>query len=502
MQKKRLAANTLSSLILQLTTVICGFILPRFILGRFGSETNGLVNSIMQFLQIIAFLELGVGAVVQSALYKPLAEKANDRISAIVVSANRFFRRLAYTLIMYVAFLMAFFPYIAEQRVEHLSTAVLIAAMSINSFAQYYFGVVDRLLLTADQRGYVQYSAQTITLILNTIASIILIQEGASIQIVKLSTSLIYLLRPIAMRIYVNKRYLLNRSIQFDGEPIKQKWNGIAQHLAAVVLERTDMVVLTAFRPFTDVSIYSVYLLVAYGVKKLFVSLTNGLQAMVGKLWAKQEIDELRRVFGWIEWLVHNGTVFVFGCAGILIVPFVSVYTHGVGDADYNQPVLAALLICAQAAHCLRLSNNIMILAGGHYKQTQKYYLIAALINIIVSLVTVKRWGLNGVAFGSLIAMVYHAIWMSIYNSKNLLKWPLRSIAKQLLADVIILLIGVAVSRLLHIKAVSYGSWLVLALKTVAIWVVVSLLVNYILYRQRVHAILRLGAKALSKLWK
>lgn len=502
MQKKRLATNTLSSLILQITTVICGFILPRLILSHFGSETNGLVNSISQFLQIIAFLELGVGAVVQSALYKPLAEKASDSISAIIVSANRFFRRLAYILLVYVVFLMLSYPYIAEQSVDHLSTAALIAAMSISSFAQYYFGVVDRLLLTADQRGYVQYSAQTITLILNTVASIILIQAGASIQIVKLSTSLIFLLRPIALRVYVNKRYAINRSIQYEGEPIKQKWNGIAQHIAAVVLDRTDMVVLTAFRPFSDVSVYSVYLLVAHGVKQLFMSMTNGLQAMVGRLWAKQDNNELRRVFGWIEWVIHTGTVFVFGCASVLIVPFVTVYTHGIGDANYNQPVLAALLLCAQAASCLRLPNNIMILAGGHYRQTQRYYIIAALMNIIVSVVTVRRWGLNGVAFGSLIAMMYHAVWMSIYNSKNLLKWPLKSIAKQLLADVIIVLIGVAVSRLLHMKAVSYGAWLVLALKTAAIWALVILLVNYILYRQRVLAILRLGAKALSKLRK
>ena len=74
-RKRRLFYNTISSLIFQLTTIICGFILPRLILTAFGSEVNGLVNSIIQFLGIISFLELGVGAVVQSTLYKPLAEK-------------------------------------------------------------------------------------------------------------------------------------------------------------------------------------------------------------------------------------------------------------------------------------------------------------------------------------------------------------------------------------------------------------------------------------------
>ena len=66
----RLAKNTVSALVFQIVTVICGFVLPKAILSYYGSEVNGLVNSIAQFLQVIAFLELGVGAVVQSALYK------------------------------------------------------------------------------------------------------------------------------------------------------------------------------------------------------------------------------------------------------------------------------------------------------------------------------------------------------------------------------------------------------------------------------------------------
>ena len=98
---KKLALNSLTSFIYQILTIICGFILPRLILSHYGSEVNGLTNSIGQFLGIIAFLELGVGAVVQSALYKPLANKDFDSVSKIVVSGNKFFKRLAIILLCY-----------------------------------------------------------------------------------------------------------------------------------------------------------------------------------------------------------------------------------------------------------------------------------------------------------------------------------------------------------------------------------------------------------------
>ena len=104
-RKKRLILNTCSSLIFQVITIVCGFILPRLILEAFGSAVNGLVNSITQFLAIISFLELGVGAVIQSSLYKPLSKKDDVQISKVVVSGQKFFSRLAKILLIYVILL-------------------------------------------------------------------------------------------------------------------------------------------------------------------------------------------------------------------------------------------------------------------------------------------------------------------------------------------------------------------------------------------------------------
>lgn len=201
-RKKKLALNTVTSLALQVVTVISGFIVPRLILGTFGSAVNGLVNSISQFLGVISLLDLGVGAVVQSALYKPLADKDIDAISRIYVSANKFFKRLAMILLVYVAVLMIFYPLLVNHNFSHAYTALLIAAICISSFAQYYFGIVNSLLLSADQKGYIQYTAQIVTIILNTIACAVLIYFGGSIQMVKLTTSLIFLLRPLYLLWY------------------------------------------------------------------------------------------------------------------------------------------------------------------------------------------------------------------------------------------------------------------------------------------------------------
>lgn len=476
--------NSIAPLIYQVATVICGFILPRLILGHFGTEVNGLVNSITQFLGIIAFLELGVGAVVQSSLYKPLADNDNVTVSKVITSADKFFRHLGYILAIYVIVMLFYYPYLVKQNFSFTFTATLIIAISVRSFAQYFFGIVNRLLLLADQKAYIQYIAQTLAVITNTLGCYILIALDCSVQVVYGMTSVIFFLQPLAIHLYIKKHYALNRKIHYDVEPIKQKWNGIAQHIAAVILTGSDTVILTVFSSLVNVSIYAVYYLPMSGSRLIIMSMISGIMALIGNLWAKQDLKELRKVFAWTEWLIHTGTTLIFTLTAVLIVPFVQVYTHGVSDANYIQPLFGVLLVAVNSGHCLRLPYNIMILAAGHYKQTQHNYIIAAVMNIVISIIGVKQFGLIGVTLGTMAAMVYQTVWMAWYNSKNFIQWPMRKFFKQMVVNAVSAVSIFIVTGYFTMTGVSYLEWIVLAIKVTACGIFVAFLVNYIFYKE------------------
>ena len=172
-RKKKLLLNTVSGISLQITTVICGFILPRYTLAYFGSSVNGLVNSITKFLSLITLLDMGVGAVIQSALYKPLAKKDNEQISKIIKSAKKFFRRLAYIFIGYIAVLCFVFPTVINSEYEPWFSASLLVIIAISNLAQYLFGITNELLLNADQKTYIQTSLQICTIMLNTVLAVV-----------------------------------------------------------------------------------------------------------------------------------------------------------------------------------------------------------------------------------------------------------------------------------------------------------------------------------------
>lgn len=502
-RNKKLILNTSTSLLHQLISVICGFILPRVLLTTYGSTVNGLVSSVSQFLGFISLCEMGVGAVVQSALYKPLAEGDAVGISKIAVSSERFFRKIAYILLVYTLVLMFVLPLKTIDDFSYGYTMLLVVVMSISFFAQYYFGMTYRLILTADQLGFLQFIVNSVTLILNTIASVVLANAGASIQVLKLTTSMIFLLQPISLSLIAKRKYKIDRKIELTEEPIKQKWNGLAQHVAAVVLGNTGTVVLTLFSSLNNVSIYAVYNLVVTGVKELIRSLTNGVQAMFGNMLARNEENVLNKAFESFEWLMHTGVTVIFSATALLIVPFVSVYTKGVTDVNYIIPIFAYLLVFATAAYCLRLPYNIMVLSAGHYKQTQSSAIIEAVINIVLSVALVIRFELMGVAIGTLVSMLYRTVYLAWYLRKNIINRKFKHFVKHFVVDVIIVVTIILVYNFANnffvMGETTYFAWVILAVKVGVVCVLITGFINLIFYQKFIIEIVKFFVKKLKR---
>lgn len=481
-RQKKLLINTVVGLGSQVITILCGLVLPAAILRAFGSSANGLVNSIGQFLAFISLCDLGVGAVVQSALYKPLADGDNYAISCIFRSSNRFFKIVGTILIVYVTVLCLIYPSLISEY-GRLYVIMMIVAISINSFSNYYIGITNSLLLQADQKAFIPLGLQAATIILNTISSLILIHFGASLLVIKYVTAAFYLIRPVAMSIYVKKLYHIDKEVKYTQEPIKQKWNGLAQHFSSVIVDHTDTVVLTIFAPLTSVSVYGVYFMVVSSVRNMMFSSLSGVQATMGNMLSHNEKKELYCFFAKTEWLLHTCTVILFTVTGILIVPFITIYTKDVSDVNYNVPFFSFLLVAANAGFVLQFIYKLIVKAAGHYKETQWVAVIEAVINVVVSVVLVIRYGLIGVSIGTILAMGYRLLYHVWYLKNNIIFRSYHHFAKHLMVDGVTVAGIIALSSVITINADSFIKWAGSAAIVSVIAFVVSLGVNYIFYR-------------------
>lgn len=485
-RKKKLAVNSITGLFQQVIAIVCAFIVPRLILRYFGSEVNGLIQSVSQFLSLISLLESGVGQVISANLYEPLAKNDTKKISEIVKASQKFFYTIGIVFAGFTVLLAVIYPYIINSQFDYFYAFFLVLILAMNNFAQYFIGWPYLILIDADQCLYFTKALSIVTVTFSTFVSVVLIKLGFGIHIIKLSVALIYLFQPICMKMYADHKYKIDHNIRVKSDPIKQKWNGLAQHIAFIVATRTDAVVLTFFSSLSNVSIYSVYNMVLVGISGLLSAMTGSIGPFLGNMIANDEIEKLSNSFEYIEWILHNVVVFLYTAAALLIVPFISVYTAGVNDADYIVPVFAFVLTLAYALRELRTPYSSLVFAAGHFKQTQNSSILEALINVVVSIGAVFRFGLVGVAVGTACAMAYRTLYLVIYLSKNIIYRRPSFFCRHLLVDIVAVALSFLLSHsMIHICG-NYFEWIRLSIQISAIIICILIIINFVFYPKQV----------------
>ena len=476
--------NTFSHLLDQAVTAVCGFIVPKLVLESFGSEVNGMVSSITQFLGIIALMESGFGSVAKTAFYKPLSSNDKNGISGIYNATESFFRKIALIFLGYCVLLSFVFPLIKESSFDYFFTMTLVLILGIKSFMQYYFGISYTLLFNADQCGYVSGFLQVAAIILNAVLTVILLNNGAGVHVVKLVSAFVFIIKPIVMNIYGRRKYEIDRKIPKNQNSLSQKWDNFGQSIALYVHTKTDSVLITMFLNFSEVSVYSVYSLVTTSLSAIITAVSSGFVAGLGNMYAKNEKETFNKIFSLYEFVNTTITFVFYTIAFILIIPFVRTYTANITDVDYIRPLFGGILIVSELLYCLRLPYYYMITNARHFKQIKKGAYIEAALNIALSLILINFWGITGLAVGTVVAMLFRTVQIAVYCSKNIINRSFFMVIKRVAVNLVAAVCTVALSKLVTFEVDNFIELFVYAVIIGMIALTVFGAVNLVFYRE------------------
>lgn len=411
--------NIITSVILQIVTILSGFIIPKIILNYFGSNVNGLVSSLNQFLNYICLLEGGITSVIAANLYKPLSVKDNKKISSILKTSQNFYNKIGLIFIVYSIILGIVYPIFKETSFSNIYIFLLTIILAMNLFIQYMFSLSLKTILNADKKSYIVSISQTIFIILNITLGIISVKIYPSIHLLKLITGILYIIQPMVYKHFINKYYIIDKSVSIDNNLIKNRWDGFMINIAYFIHTSTDITILTVLtNNLAFVSIYSIYSLVTNGLKALCNSVFSSINPTIGHAYIKNDKKLLNKKFDMYELITFILVFLFFATAALLITPFVLLYTKNNLDANYNQPILGVLLVLAEAIYLIKTPHLNLSYSANKFKEITPHCFIEAFINIIVSLILVKKAGMIGVAIGTICAMIYRMIYQVNYTSK------------------------------------------------------------------------------------
>ena len=487
--------NMLFSLLQQGVAFICGIIVPRIMLNSYGSEAYGAISSIATFLSYITLIEGGIGAVTRSALYKAFANKSNEQVSAIVTESKRFYRRIAIVFCIYIIIIGLIFKQISHTTVfSYWYSFGLVIVISLSTFAEYFIGISYSLLLQADQVNYINVIFRSITTILNTILIICLTSMKCDILTVKLLSSIVFIIRPVLIALYVKNKYNI-KEVNYEKSFITNKGTAVGQHIAWALHNNTDITVLTIFKDLSTVSVYSVNSMIIGQLQNIINAFTSGMEAVFGSMYANKEQDNLQKTFGYYETLISILSLTLLSAAAVLIVPFVEIYTAGVSDIKYADAIFSTMLIIASMLNCLRSPYGNMVTAAGKFKETNVAAYGEALINITVSILMVLKLGLIGVAIGTIIATLFRFTYYAFYLSKHVLHRKLSLWGKRMLTNFcnffVICYIGNAIVK--RFELFNYIHWVIAAGVITVLSGLITIIFNYCFYHSDVDAIIKKG---------
>lgn len=485
MRSEQAFKNMAANLFLQIVVFISGIILPRFILQAYGSSINGMITSVNQFLTYLGLAEAGVATASVVALYTPLALGRKDEVNSILSAARKFYNRSGVLFLSLTAVLVFIYPFFISGQLDNSLVRWMIVVLAGSTLVDYFFLGKYRVLLMANQEGYVVALIQSVGTVANMVVSIGLIYAGASVLAVKAVATGVYVLRLFLVKAYAKKKY---PDLDFHAQPaegaLKQKNAALFHQVVTIIVNNTDTTILTiclGSRSLLEVSVYGIYMLVVNAVNQLLTSFSNGLTAGFGEVIARREEETLKKSYSDYEYMFFLIFFVVVACMGVLLIPFISVYTIDMKDVQYVRPVIAVLFTLLVFLQNVRIPGLTIICAAGHYKETRYQAGLEAAINIVVSLALVWSMGMTGVLLGTVCSYGYRSFEIILYTNRHLIPGTAKTAFSRIIRNLVVTAVLIAAGIwLIPQNMTSFINWFIYAVAAGVVSVVLIVGVNYI----------------------
>ncbi len=494
-KSQKSALNAISALLNMLITSVIGLVLGKTILNQCGSEYNGLNATVSQIVSTIMVLEGGFTLASNIALFKPFAAHDYETINGILAATKKRFLTvgcIAFGIGLVIAFV---YPLTVSTTMPYIEFVLLMLTVLIPSCFNLGANMKHRVILLTEQKEYIISFFSSITYTLGNVAAIISMNLGASLLIARVIIMVSLLLNYLLIGFYCKIKYPY---VNFKAKPMYEEIKGtksvIALKLTSIVYTTLPIIAISMI-PENGVllaSIYAVYKSIISMVKNCLSSVTNAPRLGFGALLAEGREDDAKRLFGQYELISNISVSVVLGTTCLLIMPFVDIYTQGIGDANYHDILLAAMMLLTVYLEILHIPSGQVIQMSGRFEVSKKIQLVACILLLLTLFVGGAIFGLYGIVASTLIAAAFLAFAEIGYVRCKIFKHTAKEFLKNALSSGVIcgICCFLGLSGIFTLN--NYLEFCLAGAASVAVIAVITLLVYYILNRAQLKAVIKL----------
>ena len=399
--------NSLLGIISYLVIMFVTFISRGIFMTYLGAEYLGVNSLFTNIVSMLSLTELGLGTAVLHLLYKPVADKCEKKISALMNFYKKMYIGISVVIIIMGIVATSFIAKIANTSIISYEVQIYFVLFFLNTGISYLWSYKQNLLF-ADQRN------RFISLI--HMISKVTVNIIQCISLIIFNSFFLYLILQIIGTIlenmfissYVDKNYLFLRkgkNITIDNEDKNVIFSMIrpilVQNFSNFIVSSTDNIIISVIINVYTVGIYSNYILITNTIATLFSQIFSAFTTSFGNLYVSSSKEHSYDIFVQSQFLCYwlvTVSIALFIC---LVNPFISLWLGG----QYTFSMITVFFIGISLyvkiinVPCISIQNAL-----GLHKYDQIEMVLQGGVNFTLSIILVKCYGVLGVVLGTIIS--------------------------------------------------------------------------------------------------
>ncbi len=414
MKAKNSVLNFISSYIFYFIIIILEFFKIKLFIDYLGENVYSLNQVYVNIFTYLNLMEAGMGSALIYRLYKLLNKKDYDKINKLFSGTVSIFRKIA--LIMFILGIgISFFIqiFIKDNNFSIIFLSISFILYILRNLIDYCF-FVPRYIIMADNKTFkinpLVYSFRILT-VLSEIALILLKQNF----IVVLLPSVIFsFIQNFVINKKIKKEYVWLEYKKDDKDySIKNDIKNLFVHkIGNLIFNNVDILLLSKYVGSSVVVIYTAYNLIIKYANDTVKYIYEAIRDAIGNIVATGKENKIKQTISMSVTLYSYISVVIVVVFYFILNRFVGLW---LGDS-YSVSLVTLVLFLLILYHSVNNSvQQIMINTLGIFKETKWYVILIAIVNFVISFLLVKKYGINGVLFGTVVASYAIESWIYSY---------------------------------------------------------------------------------------
>lgn len=394
-----------TGLINKVITLLIPFIVRTIFIRVIGIEYAGLNSLFTSILQVLNLAELGFASAVVYSMYKPIAERDDETICALLNFYRRVYKIVGMIVLIAGVLVLPFIKYfINGDPPEGINLYVVYFIFLFNTSISYLLYGYKTSLLNAYQRTDVINNIGSITTLGLNVAHIIVLLLIPNYYLYIVFLPFFTIINNLIVSWTVDKMFpqykcvgTITAEIRSD---LRRRIAGLAiQRVCVMTRNSLSSIVLSTFISLSVVGIYNNYYMVISAVSGVINIILTSMLAGVGNTIQtqnkKQNFQSMRKFTFLYMWIGAYSAI----CLTAIFQPFMELWV----GKDYMLP-LSSVLLFGLYFFNLKLGDisSIYYNATGLWWYGKWRAILEAVANLMLSLLFVQFWGINGVLIATL----------------------------------------------------------------------------------------------------